>query len=218
MKAIFCRKQILVLLTALLAFLSIGGIFFFSRQKMGAPVHVDIPGSPVFGKTDAPIEMVLFEDLLCESCRHFNLEVLPVIEERYVATGIVRFTIVPLAFLNGSKPLANAALAVYYIAPTRFFSYVQAICEENFALESESLVQQKLINLAKTIGGIDLLAFRSCVVTDCYYPILEKNFLLAKQVMGRNFGTPTLYLNGLPMTNDSLEAIQEKIKELGLSK
>lgn len=206
-------KQILVLVTALLAFWAFAGVFYLLHQKKQRLGSVDFSGSPAFGRKDAPGEMVLFEDLECGGCRAFNLEVLPALRKNYIDTGLVRLTIVPLAFLPGSKPLANAALAVYKIAPDRFLAYIDAICHESKGADSKEAIQQKLINLAKAIGGIDLLEFKSCVMTDCHYSTLEKNFLRAKEVMGRDFGTPTLYLNGLSISTDSFQAVEAELKQ-----
>lgn len=208
------RRQILVIVTALSALLALVGVFTFLQKKDPIPVPVDFPGSPALGRKDAPIEMVLFEDLKCGGCRIFNLEILPAIRENYIEKGLVRFTIVPLAFLPGSKPLANAALAVYKIAPDRFLAYVHAICLESKEDDSEGAIQQRLINMAKAIGGIDLLEFKSCVMTDCHYFTLEKNFAKAKELMKGEFGTPTLYLNGVSISTDSFDAIDKKIKQM----
>ncbi len=209
----FTRKQILVLATTLIACAALGGGWFYHKKSQPAPVQIHISGSPTLGRKNAPIQMVLFEDFRCPSCRSFNVKLLPRIQESYITPGYASFTIVPLAFLPESKPLANAALAVYQIAPDRFFSYVHGLCQGFGERETKTSIQEQLINLAKSIGGIDLLQFKACVMTDCHEATLEKNLALAKEIMGEEFGTPTLYINGVPGSTGSFSSIQTMIEQ-----
>jgi protein-disulfide isomerase len=208
MNRYFTCKQILVLGTSCLACLVLGAGWFYYTKKLPTPVHIEIAGCPVLGEKGAPVHMVLFEDFRCGSCKSFNLQLLPKIQAHYIDPGYARFTIVPLAFIQGSKPLANSALAVYHIAPDRLLSYMHGLCQGFGEIETRTSTHQQLINLAKSIGGIDLLQFKTCVMTDCYEAILEKNLILAKEIMGKEFGTPMLYINGIPGSIGSFEAIQ----------
>lgn len=210
----FRKKQILVVATVSLALLALGIGFFGRGQSAVNPAALEIPNCPIFGEKDAPIQMVLFEDLRCIGCREFNLEVLPSIQTKYIESGLARFTIVPLAFLPGSKPLGNAVLAVNQIAPDRVASYVHALSQETMEGHSEAALQQRLMNVAKAIGGIDLLEFKSCVMTDCHYDKLDKNFAIAKKIMGSDFATPTLYINGAPIITNSFRLIEAKVEQL----
>lgn len=214
MKRLFRTNQILVFATATLAFLALASGFFWQTRGSVSPGSLEIANCPFLGRKDAPIQMVLFEDLLCRGCREFNLEILPRIQSKYIEPGIVQFTVVPLAFLPGSKPVGNAVLAVYHIAPERTAAYMHAVSEGIAVSGSEAMLQQKLINLAKAIGGIDLLEFKTCVMTDCHYDILEQNFSLAQKVMGKEFGTPTLYINGAPVKVSSFKSVEIKVEQL----
>lgn len=210
----FRIKKTLVVATIFAALLALAAGFFFRGKGTVNTAALEIPGCPILGKKDAPIQMVLFEDLRCIGCREFNLEILPFIQTKYIEPGLARFTIVPLAFLPGSKPLGNAVLAVNKIAPSRVASYVHALSQETIEGNTDVVLQQKLMNLAKAIGGIDLLELKSCIVTDCHYSRLDENFELAKKIMGSNFSTPTLYINGTPITTNSLQSIEAKMELL----
>ncbi|HAB99555.1 MAG TPA: hypothetical protein DCE71_07030 [Parachlamydiales bacterium] len=208
----FTSKQMLVLGTTLMACLALGAGWFYHEKTLPPPIRIEVAGSPTLGQKNAPIQMVLFEDFRCPSCRSFNVNLLPRIQESYIAPGYARFTIVPLAFLPESEPLANAALAVYQIAPDRFLSYVHGLCQGLGERETKTPIQEQLINLAKVVGGIDLLQFKACVMTDCHESTLEKNLLLAQEIMGEEFGTPTLYINGVPGSTGSFSSIQTMVE------
>ncbi|MBX9743588.1 MAG: DsbA family protein [Chlamydiales bacterium] len=214
MKHFYTAKHLLVIGTACLALIGVVFAWYYSSKRPLSALRVEMVGCPVLGEVNAPIKMVLFEDFLCEHCQAFNREVLPKIKQEYIDSGLVNFTIVPLAFLRGSKPLANAVLEVFEIAPDRFLPYLKEL--GHWVNDEESLfaVQQKLVDLAQIVGGIDLMEFQSCVRANCHEMQLEKNLELAKEIMGKNFGTPALYINGVSSSAHSFEAIQSRVEIL----
>lgn len=66
------------------------------------------PG-PSKGSPDAPVTIVEFSDFQCTYCRKFWRETLPLIDERYIRTGKVRFVYRHLAILG--PPSVQAAMA-----------------------------------------------------------------------------------------------------------
>ncbi len=66
------------------------------------------PG-PSQGSPDAPVTMVEFSDIQCTYCRKFWRETLPLIDEKYIRTGKVRFVYRHLAILG--PPSVQAAMA-----------------------------------------------------------------------------------------------------------
>lgn len=214
MKHFYTRKQLLVISTFCLALIGVAFGWYYSSKKSLAAVRIEALGCPVFGEVNAPVKMLLFEDFRCGHCQIFNKEVLPKIQEKYIDSGHVQFTLIPLAFLAGSKPLANAVLELCDIAPDRLLPYIYELSRWTDEGESLSTVQQKLVDLAKRIGGIDLQEFHLCVMTDCQEMRLDKNLELAKQIMGRDVETPALYINGVSSSAHSFEEIQSRVETL----
>jgi protein-disulfide isomerase len=205
--------QILVLATALIAALLIaGGAVYEASATPGTRVML-VEGRPRIGRMEAKVELVLIEDLRCGACRFFTEKVFPHIEREYIETGKAYCIMVPVSFLEGSKPLANAALAVYQIAPDRFLSYLHALFEHFNGRSSNGYESKALIDLAEKVGGIDLNQLRECIDSNCFALQLEQNLDWAKRIMGRDFGTPALYINGMK-TSPSLEKIKERIERL----
>lgn len=205
------RKKILVLSTAAAAifFLIIGAVYHFSKEP--DTVVLETIGFPSFGNRAAKIEVVIIEDFRCCNCKEFTERVFPQIEARYIESGQVRFTIVPVAFIAGSKPIANAALDVYCNSPERFFAYVKEILPR---CQSNEIPSSTLLQIAKMVGGIDLAQLENCMQTNCHYWELEKNLQWAQAVMGKDFGTPALYVNGKPTSTRSFEAVQSRIDQI----
>ena len=162
-------------------------------------------GNPVIGLPQAPVGLILVEDFHCHFCRIFSLEIFPKIQEQFLDTGLAYCVYVPVAFLAGSKPLANAALAVYHHAPDRFVPYMHALFEK-------SAKENDLIPIAQQIGGIDLDTLQTCIETDCFSEQIEGNLSWAKQLMGPNFSVPALFVNGVRTPTSSFDVIAKEIE------
>ena len=130
------RRKQLVLATAIGALLFLVGAAIYCAAQREVPALIDPRGHPSIGT--GAIHLVIFEDFLCPNCRAFTEEILPHITTRYIETGLARYTMVPLAFLEGSKPLANAALGVYAQAPNQFLPFVQEVLRKE-SLQTEIL-------------------------------------------------------------------------------
>ncbi|MBS0626134.1 MAG: thioredoxin domain-containing protein [Verrucomicrobia bacterium] len=209
MRLQFTFRQILVLGTAAFAMVTAGAGATILAFSLPEAVHIETAGCPCVGKKEAPVEIVLFEDFRCSTCRTFNETVLPEIETKFISSGRAKFTLIPLAFLRGSKPMANAALAVYQMAPDRFLPYVHTLFQAHAPLD-----QQGLLEAAQRVGGIDLVKLEACLASHCHYAELDRNMEIAKEVMGKDLGTPALYVNGVSTSTSSFEAVRSVVDKV----
>ena len=208
-------QQIFILVIAGTALALLLGAFIYRWALASKPVPIMVThGHPTLGSRDAKIGMLLIEDFRCCACRSFIDEVFPKIRKRYIDTGVAYCILVPVAFLDGSKPLANAALAVYNIAPNRFFPYVHAIFKHFGKREIHGSERFELVKIAEDVGGIDLDALQSCVESNCHFSELDRNLDWAERIMGKEFGVPALYINGIPTSTASIDAIANRIEKI----
>ena len=207
------RRKVVVLATGALAFALMICMGVYHALRWPDPIDLNTQGLPYIGSPEAKVEIVMFEDFHCAHCREFTETIFPEIESEYIQTGKVRYVIVLLAFMNGSKPLANAAMSVFKETPERFIPFVNAV----FRKMGEGLVEESdLLGIAEEIGGINLYALKACTRSHCYYAQLEKNLEWARGVMGKSFGTPALYVNGVRTSTTSFYAVQEIVSELSV--
>lgn len=206
------KRKFHVLVTAAAAFLLLLSGAVYEGFRVPKAVRLDIAGHPTIGNVSAKIEMILFEDFRCSHCCTFSREIFPQINSKYIATGDARYTIVPLAFLKGSKPIANAALSVFRYSPNSFIAFLDQIATR--CQSGEVLNERSLLGIAKGVGGINLGKLQECLDTQCYNHELEKNLQMAHKIMGKNFGTPSLYVNGVLTSTVSFRAIQTRIDSL----
>jgi|SRR5579872_217831 len=205
------KRKILVLSTAVfaMAVLFIAAVYQWSREPDS--IVLETVGFPSVGSSSAKVEVVVIEDFRCCNCREFTANVFPQIQKRYIDTGEARFTVVPVAFISGSKPIANAALEVYKIASNRFFAFIEELLP---LCKFDNLEGKDLLRIAQKVGGIDLSQLENCIRSDCHYWELEKNLEWAKTVMGKSFGTPALYVNGRLTSTRSFQAVQQRIDQI----
>jgi len=202
-------RKILVFITALL-FLGVFILFKLVASQKG-PQSIDVT-CPLFGDPKAPVELVIFEDFKCYACRLFSKDVLPHILSDYVDTKKVRLKVVPLAFLNGSKPLANAAIEVCQLSSDHFFDYAKKLFAHFEFTEVDESTETVLLELAKEVGGIDLKQLKLCIETKCHYKELDQNLAKAKALMGKALRIPALFINGVRINALDYEEIQEEIR------
>ncbi len=188
--------KLLVLIT-LSVFIAVSAFVGITASPvMGAAVHIDTEGQPTIGSLAAPVELVVFEDMKCVWCARFSTEVYPKIKKKYVDTGKVRYTMVPLAFLAGSRPAGQAVLEVWHQNRDLFFPYVEVIYSQQPPESQDWATQDTMLTFATQVNGINLKQLARAIKQAKYSQDLDRNFLLAKRVMKDDFGTPTLYVNG----------------------
>lgn len=200
------KNKALLFATIIAAFAVFSTATLIQIVRRASPIAIQTQGFPSIGKAAAPVEVVLIEDFQCKNCRSFSKKVLPKLQSKYVKEGKVRFVLVPVSFLTGSQAIANAVLEVYHQNPRQFFPYLKDVLIH----EGEVKVSD-LLRLANRVQGIDMEKLRSCIENGCHNQELEKNLGWAQRVMGSQFRTPALYVNGAAGSTYSFEAIQYQI-------
>lgn len=201
------KDKLLVIVTSAIA-LWIGTIIFF--ENFVSPKHLKIQNALTFGEEKSSVQFILFEDFQCKFCKKYTNEIFPEIKEKYLDTNKICYKIIPLAFMNGSKPIANAAIAIYELNKEKFFEFIKIISEKRTAM----FTKQDLIEIVKNLDGIDLKAFIEFLNQEPFNEYLKKNLDYAKNIMKSKFHVPAMYLNG---TKVNVKELKVKIEELFIS-
>lgn len=203
--------QKIVIAIVVLILLAVGLAWIFRpKHKAPAVVQIQTTNQPMLGKPEAKVKLVVFEDLKCIACKNFNNTVFPKIKEKYIDTGLVNYTIINLAFIPGSMPAANAARCLYQENPQWFFIYVDHLYQNQPPEQDNWATIPKLVEFANVIPGVDQEKLSRCIYDSPYNELIEKNFALAKKVIGSPVLTPSLYINGRrvnPVTWDQIDQI-----------
>jgi protein-disulfide isomerase len=208
------RRKILVLGTAFVGFCFFFAIVSYqgSEQAAGVPetIAVEKADAPTLGSEDAKVQVLIIEDLKCYGCAEFSEESFPEFYSKYVDRGLVRYTVVPVAFIQGSKEIGNIALEIYAQAPQKFFSFISQL----FALVKEGrLKEDSPLRIARNLEGVDYSKLQACIDAKCHYQKLDENIDWAKAIMGSGFRTPAVYVNGKRISRVSLEEVTKMVDQ-----
>jgi protein-disulfide isomerase len=199
-------KKRVVFATGILALLFLLAAFIYQNILPPDPIEINTKGQPTIGT--GAIEMVVFEDLRCANCRTFTEEIFPQIISQYVDNGKARLVLILIAFGEQSKPLSNAALAVYKIAQDRFLPFILEL------LHSKTSGKEEILQVAAKVGGIDLGVLEEKIETHAYYAEIDQNLILARDLMGSDFGTPSLFVNGIETSTDSFQDVVRRVNRI----
>lgn len=181
----------------------IAGVIFLiispTRPKIILPaaVAIDTTNQPVLGNPNAKIHIVAFEDLKCANCMRYNETLFPSINTNYIKTGKANYTMINLAFIQGSLPAANAARCIYTQNHSAFFDYVNYIYAHQPPEDQDWATIPNLMLFATHLSGINADTLAHCLVTMPYVQLFMDNLTLATKVMGNNVSTPAVYINGI---------------------
>ncbi len=159
---------------------------FIPKIKLDHVYEIPMNDSPVFGKEDAPVTVVMFTDFQCPSCTKYY----PTAKE-FVSAHPDQVRLVtkhyPLSFHEQALGAAKAALAAGQQG--KFYEMAELL------YNSHPLSTEKYTGLAKQLG-LDLNKF-SNDFTDAngeYEKIIKRDIKLGNEV--GVLGTPTFYMNG----------------------
>ena len=208
------KKIILVIL--MLIILGLIGFFYFkptfTHTALPPAVMINTSNQPTLGNSNAKVHIVVFEDLKCANCARFNNTLLPFIQKNYIDKGLAKYTMINLAFINGSLPAANAARCVYDQNNALFFPYVEYIYAHQPPENQNWATVPTMLNFASHVPGIDINKLAACMVKSPYDQMIRDNLKEASRVMNHEVATPSVYINGVvvkPLTQEQIKTIMD---------
>ncbi|MQA76868.1 MAG: thioredoxin domain-containing protein [Streptosporangiales bacterium] len=177
------RTRIIALTAAGLAVVLIAVILGVAAQQRRSADEGPAPRGAVagglaipVGQPDAPVTLTVFEDFRCPACKGF--------EDRYGATigdlvdsGDLRVeyriaTIIDSLGSSGSKVAGNAAACAQDAG--RFREYHDRLFDHQPEEKVDGFTEERVIELAEPVAGLDTARFRACVEDERYRPWLKR--------------------------------------------
>jgi protein-disulfide isomerase len=210
----------LTVVTAILFVFILGTGAYFNKNTLPNAVTVNFDEQPTIGYPKAKVHVVVFKEPKCVNCRDFNLTIYPQLKQNFIDTNKITYTVIPVSFLPGSMPAAIALLCAYYADPTYpnndlFFTYLDYLYAHQPDERTDWATTEKMLQLAKEASpAIDLNALRSCIEQQRFRTQIEKNNTYGRNLMGGGLSTPTIYVNGIKVTEISYSSIERLINEV----
>ena len=141
------------------------------------------------GSADASVTLIEISDYGCTHCRTFYRETEPLIDERYVESGEIRYIVVPYSLRPETVLAANGGLCS--AEQERFFEYSTAMFAQ---YDQPDARQPEGVLRAAEVAGVDTEQFSQCLDENRYNDVLQNN-IAAVSAAGIS-STPNFFVNG----------------------
>lgn len=214
------RKKILVISITAVAIAAVATALtlksktsFLTGSSLPAATPISTQNQPTLGQSNAPLHLVVFEDLKCGNCKNYSNLLFPKIKQQYIDTGKAQYTTILLAFINGSIPAANAALCLREQSEDYFYPFIKYLYK-NQPPETENwtTIPRLLITASQAVPTANRESLSDCLFENKYAATLESNRKEAAKVMNQQIATPSLYVNGVKVQPLTMDRIAEVVK------
>lgn len=168
------------------------------------------PDYRVLGSPDAPIELAIYSDFECPSCRNFALAAMPAIVAEFVDRGLIRIRYVyfPLAALH-KNAVATAKAAHCAGAGGRFWAYHNYLYVRQPEWAGAVVADSLWVAYAESLG-LEPQEFAGCL--EAPETLAAVNLDLREALASGAMGTPTIVLGGRSLAGfDSYEELRAAI-------
>jgi protein-disulfide isomerase len=177
------------------------------------PRPSDVPQSGhVFGDPSAPVTITEYIDFQCPFCRQAVINVMPTIEQQFIATGKAKLQVNPIA-IRGGESVSAAAAAECANDQGAVFAYYDILYANQGAEQSGAFSDARLKAFAASLN-LDTSKFDSCYDSGQYVQQVQQA-TSASRTAGVN-STPTILVNGVPV-DPTVDAISTAIRQVAPS-
>ena len=186
------RRSLLRLMAFSGALLPVGlGMAHAETMKM-EDLAVEGPLGDVFiGAPDAKVTIIEYASMTCSHCANFSTKIFPLVKEKYIDTGKVRFTLREFPF----DPLATAAFMLARCKGNdKYYAMVELLFAQQKAWTGSDKPTEALLSVVRQ-AGFTQESFEACLKNKAIYDGV--NFV--KERGAKVFGvdsTPTFFING----------------------
>lgn len=187
------RRSVLLSLAALSALAPMIGADPAKAQDAKAK-ELAVPG-PLgdvwLGKEDAKVTIIEYASMTCPHCANFHEKIFPVIKEKYIDTGKVRFTLREFPF----DPLATAAFMLARCnGNDKYYAMVDLLFAQQKAWSTAQKPAEALLATVRQ-AGFTQESFEACLKNQSIYDAVNS----VRERGDKTFGvdsTPTFFING----------------------
>jgi len=186
------RRSLLRLMALSGVLLPVGlGMAHAETMKM-EDLAVEGPLGDVFmGSPDAKVTIIEYASMTCSHCANFSTKIFPLVKEKYIDTGKVRFTLREFPF----DPLATAAFMLARCKGNdKYYAMVDLLFAQQKAWTGSDKPTEALLSVVRQ-AGFTQESFEACLKNKAIYDGV--NFV--KERGAKVFGvdsTPTFFING----------------------
>jgi len=148
-------------------------------------------GDVFLGKDDAKVTIIEYASMTCPHCAHFHTATFPVLKQKYIDTGKVRFVLREFPF----DPLATAAFMLARCnGNDKYYAMVDLLFTQQKSWTGTANPAESLLATVKQ-AGFTQESFEACLKNQSIYDAVNAVRDRAEKVFGVD-STPTFFING----------------------
>ena len=182
----------LVVITASFFLLATLAVFFYSYYQK-PPIQYSIKPTLTFGNLNSKIEILIFEDLMCEECKDFFLHIFPLIKTNYLDTNLIKLSWIPVEIVGNSQKSLTEIYCAYLNSPNSALELIN-----NHFLENSNTSQ----NSYNCDSKYDL------------QEVTKENLKFAEKMLGDEFEVPAIVLNGKKLNDVNYFLFKKEVDKL----
>jgi protein-disulfide isomerase len=195
------------------------GNFFLNHVEPTSSFSLNTSNQPTLGNPDAKVKVVVFEEPKCPDCKEYNNNVFPKIKKEFVETDKISYSVIPVSFIDGSMPAAEALLCTYYQddnspSDKLFFAYLDYMYLHQPPEKDDWATYDNLLAMAeKADSTINLDKIKKCMERHVYHTRIMQNTAEGMRVTSSKLITPAIFVNGVRVNNSNSDNLTDAINE-----
>ena len=183
------------------------------KKPQTAAYKIPVGNSPILGKQDAPVNVVIFSDFQCPFCSRVDPMLNNVLKDADLKDKVnVVFKHFPLSFHKDAKPAAKASMAAQEQGGEFFWKMKEKLYANMKALKPDNFKKW-----AKEIG-LDVKKFEADLkANDAKYDAAIASDMKLGQTEAKVRGTPSIFVNGWELRQRSVDGVKALIKDKKLT-
>lgn len=191
-------------------------IFLNNVKDKQTADSIDYTGQPYLGKADARVSIIEFGDYKCPACKSFHQLIVPLIVEEFVDTGKAKFYFINNSFINVDSHRAAqfAETVLLELGNETFWAFHDLLLSkqpDDMSLERTDVLTDEYLEatLAEMVSAEQTAQVMQAFAAEKGKAAWEKDNALARTL--GVVSTPTMFVNGVEFTGNSLEEFREMI-------
>lgn len=171
----------------------------FHASSETTDLGVDLSGKPIWGSSEAPIEVYAWTDFQCPFCKEWEDETLPGLVADYIESRRIRIVFIPLPYAGEDSMTAAVAGRcawgqVKESSPDTYWDWHEAIMDEQGEENSGWASREKLLEYTRSVRGVSADELETCFDED---RTAHEEDIRSDEQTARSMdvdGTPTFHL------------------------
>ncbi len=162
----------------------------------------------ILGAGNAPITVTEYADFQCPACGQLARQTLPVIEEKYIKTGMVKWVFKHFAFL-GDESIRAAEASECANDQGKFWEYANTLFNNQAGENQGAFRDERLYEWAQQLG-LNRDQFKTCMDNHTHLDEIQRSNNNAQSL--KLPGTPSILVNDVLVPGSSLAVIERALQ------